>query len=126
MFHPAFFCYLRPKPFQTMSQVFVDSLSLENEVVLTVTPRTASGAVATVDGVPSWSAEEGVVTLLPSEDGLSCVVSADTAGSFKVVCKADADLDADEVREISVEFVGLFTPVEAESLAGTFTIQPKA
>ncbi len=108
-----------------MAEIIIPSFDLENEVVLSITPKTASGADAVVDGVPVWSGSENLI-LTPAEDGLSCVATPTAPGPFSVKAEADADLDADEVRFIEVNFVGLCTPVEAQSLDGGFVIQPKA
>lgn len=69
-------------------------LTDEQKVTLNVAFKTAAGNPARVDGTPSWSSsDEGVITVEPSEDGLSAVAfAAGALGTAQVVCEADADL----------------------------------
>ncbi|WP_321377058.1 hypothetical protein [Trichococcus shcherbakoviae] len=61
---------------------------------MAVTPVDAKGNPASVDGPPSWTVLGNlIVTLEPSDDGLSCnVYATGTLGSTQVQVTADADL----------------------------------
>lgn len=73
----------------------------EQEVTVTLSPRTQAGIPALLDGKPSWGVISGSSTVTPSEDGLSAVFrSSDTPGNTQVLVKADADL-GEGVQEVS-------------------------
>lgn len=71
------------------------------KVALSVTPVTAAGNPAKVDGAPAWSSsDESVVTVEAAADGLSAyAISTGKLGTAQVNVKADADL-GDGVKEI--------------------------
>lgn len=72
------------------------------KATLTLDPRTAKGAPARLDGVPQWSSSNpAVATIEPAADGLSAVVRATATGTTQINVVADADLDANEVRELT-------------------------
>lgn len=60
------------------------------------------GNAANVDGIPAWeSTDEGIATVTPSDDGLSCtVVSSGKMGTVQINVRLDADL-GDGVRELN-------------------------
>ena len=71
------------------------SITNEQQVAVTLTPVTATGKPATLDGAPVWSVLEGASTVLPAANGLSAVIrSSDTPGDTRILLKADADLGA--------------------------------
>lgn len=73
----------------------------EQQIKVTLTPKTDTGKPATLDGKPSWSIVSGNSVVNVSEDGLSAtLVSSDDPGDTEVLVKADADL-GEGVEEIS-------------------------
>ena len=71
-------------------------LNDEQRVSLSISPLTAAGNAAKLDGIPVWSASDSnVISLVVSADGLSAVASAAGAlGTSQVSVTADADLGA--------------------------------
>lgn len=81
-----------------MTQVTITN---EQEVVVTLNPRTQAGHPATLDGPPVWQIVDGDSTIFSSTDGLSARLrSADTDGDTNITVTADADLGSG-VQEIS-------------------------
>lgn len=77
------------------------SITNEQKIPVTLTPKTATGRAATVDGPPTWTVITGKSTINVAADGLSAeLVSADDPGDTEILVKADADLGAGVV-EIS-------------------------
>ncbi len=70
------------------------TLTNEQKVRATITPKTATGRPAPLDGKPTVTVVSGDVTIANvSEDGLSFdIVSGDSPGSSQVLVEADADL----------------------------------
>lgn len=64
------------------------------KVSLSITPTSAAGNPAPVDGAPVWtSSDESVLTVTASEDGLSAeAVTTGKLGVAQVSVSADADL----------------------------------
>jgi hypothetical protein len=64
------------------------------KVTLSISPKSAAGNPAPVDGVPSWSVSDAsVASIVVSENGLSAeVVTTGALGTVQVVVDADADL----------------------------------
>lgn len=81
------------------------SLKEGNKVKLTLAPRKADGSAAGVDGKPEWI-NNGAGQLDVAEDGMSAVLrKLPLKAVADVTAKADVDLDEDEVRELSENFV---------------------
>ncbi len=81
------------------------SLKTGNKVTLSIAPKKADGTDATVDGVPAWT-NNGAGELTPSADGLSAVLRKLPLKELAdVTVTADADLDEDEARELTENFV---------------------
>ncbi len=86
------------------------TLTNEQKVRATITPVTATGKPAPLDGKPSISVSSGDSTIANvSEDGLSFdIVSSDSPGDTVVLVEADADLGsgvetiADTIRVIVI------------------------
>lgn len=77
------------------------SITNEQKIPVTLSPKTATGKPASVDGAPTWEVITGNSTVVPSPDGLSAeLISSDDPGDTDVLIKADADLGAGVV-EIS-------------------------
>lgn len=81
------------------------SLKTGNKVTLTLAPKKADGSEATIDGTPIWN-NAGAGTLEVAADGKSAVLrKLGLKELADVSVTADADLDEDEVRELSENFV---------------------
>jgi hypothetical protein len=62
---------------------------------LSVTPLTAAGQAAKIDGKPKWAPSTmGVAALHVSKDGSRAIAHARGVGTVNVVCDVDADLGA--------------------------------
>lgn len=69
------------------------SITNEQKVNVTITPKTDAGKPAKVDGAPSWSVASGEATLNVAADGLSCdLISSDNPGDSEILVTADANL----------------------------------
>lgn len=63
------------------------------KVSIGIAPVDAKGNTAKIDGAPVWTvADATIVTLVPSEDGMSCVATAAAIGTTQITISADADL----------------------------------
>ena len=76
-------------------------LTVDQKVTLTIRPVDRGGNPAPMDGVPTWSTTDPeLLTLTPSEDGLSCdVVTSGKLGAGQVNVTGDARL-GEEVKAI--------------------------
>jgi len=71
------------------------TLSVVQKCRVTAQPVDKKGNPAPVDGPSQWSAfPEGIVSLSPSADGLSCDVTGMDVGNTQITITADADLSA--------------------------------
>lgn len=91
------------------------------KVLVTVSPVSAKGNAAPVDGIPVWEVSDtSLLSVVPSEDGLSAVVTAvGPIGLAQVSVKGDADLG-----EGVVEIVGILDVEVVASSATTFALTP--
>jgi hypothetical protein len=98
-------------------------VKIQQKFTCSVEFQDQAGNVATVDEPPEWSVDpDGILTLEPSEDGLSVVVKSETkAGSAQVLCKADADLG-----EGVTEITGMLSVTVLPGDAVTVTLNPGA
>lgn len=65
----------------------------EEKVYLKLSPVTAAGNPAAVDGIPVWETVSGDATLQVDEDGLGAfAVSGDTIGNSVIKVSVDGDL----------------------------------
>lgn len=93
------------------------TLTATQQTTCVVNPRDSKGNPAPLDGVPQWaSSDPAVVSVVPSADGLSCVVKAVGLGNAQVTVTADADLDAGETRELQGTENFEVKPAEAVTL----------
>lgn len=77
------------------------SVTSEQKISVSLTPVTATGKPAKLDGTPTWEVLSGSATVVAAADGLSAeLVSSDDPGDTDFVVKADADLGSGVV-EIS-------------------------
>jgi len=71
------------------------TLTNEQKVSVTLSPKTATGKPAQLDGVPTYTVQSGDSTVVPAANGLSAeLISSDTPGDTQVLVEADADLGA--------------------------------
>jgi len=74
----------------TMLDVTINN---EQKVTVTLTPLSASGKPAKLDGVPTWTVQSGESTVVAASDGLSAeLISSDNPGDTAILVDADADL----------------------------------
>lgn len=97
----------------------------EENIVLSVEPKTASGNPATVDGNIKGEVLEGSAEI-EEIDGKSIRIKNATDGVNRIRIYADADLDEGEVREIEEEVVYTVTGAEASTLGVTVATEPRA
>lgn len=80
-----------PKPHMPLEL----SITNEQKIPVTLTPVTATGKPAILDGSPAWTVISGNSTVVVGADGLSAeLVSADAPGDTTILVAADADLGA--------------------------------
>src|SRR5262245_12209503 len=70
------------------------SMTTEEQCRLTVTPMTAGGNPATVDGPAQWSVAGSSCTVTPIDATSAWIVSTSTIGDSTVTVGCDADLGA--------------------------------
>lgn len=69
------------------------TITNEEKVQVTLSPTTAAGNPATLDGAPVWTVTEGDATVEVSADGMSAfLVSGAPDTNSKITITADADL----------------------------------
>lgn len=92
------------------------SLTVEEKVNVTATPKSLSGVTAPVDGNLVWVVENpNIVTLEVSTDGFSAFIVAKAIGSTVVTVTGDADLSTG-VRSINGRVLVTVTHAEATSI----------
>jgi len=65
----------------------------EQQVKVTLTPKTDAGKPVAVDGAPQWTVVSGDATVKPEADGLSAMlVSGESPGDTEILVEADADI----------------------------------
>jgi hypothetical protein len=70
------------------------TLTNEQKAIATLTPKTATGQPAELDGAPTWTVVSGDGTVVPSADGKTCeLIPADApaVGDMDVQVSADAE-----------------------------------
>lgn len=75
-----------------------------------------AGLPAKVDGLPKWSVDEKLASLVVAEDGMSAVITALAAGIALVQVTADADL-GEGVKELLCSKAYEITDDEAASMS---------
>jgi hypothetical protein len=89
--------------------------TVEEKVHVRLSPVTAGGHPAVLDGTPTWEITSGNATIVPDADGLGAfLVSEDTIGSSTWKVSADADL-GDGIR--TIEDGGTYTYTDAQAAA---------
>jgi hypothetical protein len=103
------------------------TITNEEQVKVTLSPKTDSGRPAKLDGSPAWTVTSGNSQVVVADDGLSAdLISSDDPGDTTISVKADADLGSG-VEEISDTIVLTVTGARAKNLglaAGTPTPKP--
>ena len=80
----------RKEKVNTMVEVTITN---EQKVNVTLSPKTDTGKPAKLDGIPVWSVVTGDSTVVPAADGMSAdLVSSDTPGDTTFLIDGDADL----------------------------------
>lgn len=70
------------------------TLTTEQKQHLKLTPKTAAGKDAPLDGAPVWSVISGNGTVVPDDDGLGAfIVSTDDVDSTPTIFQVSADAD---------------------------------
>lgn len=104
----------------TGAQSFVEGLMAritnEQQVPVTVAPKTAAGRPAAIDGAVVFSSSDPAVCTVESTGALTAMVTAVAPGVAQITAVFDADLDAGEVREITM--TGAVEVVAAEAETG--------
>jgi hypothetical protein len=103
-------------------------MNTTQEFVVTIKPVDRKGNPAPVDGTPTWLTDNAdVVALEPSNDGLSCKVTAvGIPGTASIQVTADADLGSGVVPIVGITDVEV-TPAPATTIVltpGPVTDQP--
>lgn len=77
------------------------SITTEQEITVTLSPKTDTDKPAKLDGSPTWVTISGNAQIVVAEDGLSAdLISSDDPGDTVFMVKADADVGAG-VEELS-------------------------
>jgi Bacterial Ig-like domain (group 2) len=101
----------------TGTQTYVEGLMAritnEQQVSVTVVPKTAAGRPAAIDGDVTFTSSDDTVATVESTGPTTGLVKAVAPGVAQIVAKFDADLDEGEVREL--EFTGAIEVVAAEA-----------
>lgn len=104
--------------------MFAQTITNEEKVTITLAPKTAGGAEATVDGAPTWQLTDGDATIEVAADGLSAVIKPGTPGSLSTFAvSADADL-GEGVVELNEEILLTTVQAGASSLGLTAAVAP--
>lgn len=102
------------------------AITNEEKILVSLSPTTAAGNPATLDGEATWAVTEGDATLEVQPGGMSAYIISGGPGSSTVSVAADADLDAGEIRELSDIIAVNVVAAEAAGLGLTAgTAEPK-
>lgn len=101
------------------AQSFVEGkmarITNEQQVKVSVAPKTAAGNPAKIDGpVAFTSSDDTVAVIVTVPEHNAAIVRAVGPGVAQITAVFDADLDADEVREVTM--TGAIEVVEAEAV----------
>lgn len=89
-------------------------LTNEQQVSITVVPKTAGGRVATIDGDVMFTSSDETVATVTSTGPTTAMVVAVGPGASQILAVFDADLDNDELREVTLSGAVEVVPAEAE------------
>ena len=91
-----------------------------HQITAVISPRADDGSPASIDGVPQWTSEQGLVELSPAPDGLSCLIRNRSAvGTDTVTVEADADLGEGQRYGLSARGLALEVPGVVPKLSDT-------
>jgi hypothetical protein len=90
-------------------------LTNEQQVSVTVAPKTAAGRPASIDGNVAWSSSDEAVCTVASSGPLTGLVVAVAPGVAQITAVFDADLDVGETREITMSGAVEVVAAEAET-----------
>lgn len=85
------------------------SLTNEQQVKVHITPVTASGKPAKLDGAPTWEVTSGPGKVVPADDGLSADLITDNEDLSDTVYQVNADADLGEGVETVSDTILLHT-----------------
>lgn len=98
---------------------FTMKISVLSQVAATIGYVDARGNPAVVDGAPAWATDRpDLVSLVASEDGLSCTLVPLAVGTAQISVAADADL-GEGTRELVT--LGTLEIIAAEAVAGVIS-----
>ena len=82
-----------PKQKTQIKPMVETTITNEQKVNVTLSPKTDSGKPAKLDGAPVWTVVSGDSTVVAAADGLSAdLISSDTPGDTTFLVDGDADL----------------------------------
>ena len=82
-----------PTKKETKPMAVAIKITNEQQVNVTLSPKTDTGKPAKLDGAPVWSVVDGDSKVVAAADGLSAdLISSDTPGDTTFLVDADADL----------------------------------
>lgn len=99
----------------------------EQQVPITVVPKTEAGRVAQIDGDVTFTSSDETVATVTSTGPNTALVVAVGPGASQITATFDADLDADEFREVVLSGAVEVVPAEATQGViefGTPELQP--
>ena len=91
-------------------------ITTEEQVSVSVEPKTAAGRPAAIDGDVVWSSDNENVATVTSTGPNSAMVKSVAKGAAVISAVFDADLDVGELREIIL--TGAIEVVDAEAVTG--------
>jgi len=112
---------------QQEKEQMIIKLTNEQQVTVTLKPKTDGGRTAKLDGVPTFEVISGESTVTAAADGLSAlIVSSDNPGDTQILVKADADLGegVEEISEILEVQVGSASAKNLGIVVGTPEVKP--
>lgn len=101
---------------QSFVEGFMARLTTEEQVAVSVEPKTAAGRPAAIDGDVVWSSDNEAVATVVSTGPMSATVKSVAKGAAVISATFDADMDEGEVREVVL--TGAVEVVDAEAVTG--------
>jgi uncharacterized protein YjdB len=88
-------------------------ITTEQQVSLTVVPKTEAGNVARIDGDVAFTSSDPLVATVEATGPDSALVKAVGEGATQITAVFDADLDVGELREVVLSGAVEVVPAEA-------------
>jgi Bacterial Ig-like domain (group 2) len=101
---------------QSFVEGYMARITTEEQVAVSVEPKTAAGRPAAIDGDVVWSSDNENVATVTSTGPNSAMVKSVAKGAAVISAVFDADLDVGELREIIL--TGAIEVVDAEAVTG--------